>query len=81
MYGSNAYVQNSGKRYNLDAEMENINTISYSGIFGVGMEYPIVERLQFNLQPTLRYSLTPLNSSGTVYPYSFGVYTGLRYNF
>ncbi len=81
MYRSKAYIKEDGKRFNLDAEIEDINTVGCNGIFGIGMQYPLVNNLMFNLQPTLRYSLRSINTDGTVYPYSLGVYSGLRYNF
>jgi len=81
MYNNSVYFEDNSTKYELNAETENLNNISYSGILGIGVEYPIIKKLNFNLQPTLRYSLTPINNSGSVYPYSFGIYTGLKYNF
>ncbi|MDA3890220.1 MAG: outer membrane beta-barrel protein [Salinivirgaceae bacterium] len=81
LYANNTYVQDDGSRYELDAEAEDLKNMNYSGVFGLGIEYPIVSRLKFNMQPTVRYSLSSINNSGSVYPYSFGVYTGLRYDF
>lgn len=75
------YVQNNSERLELDAKAEGINNFTYSGIVGLGFEYPIIEKLMVNLQPTFRYSLNSINNNGEVYPYSFGIYTGLRYNF
>jgi len=81
LYGNNVYVQNDNNRYELDAESDDLENMNYSGILGIGLEYPIVSKLNFNFQPTLRYSLSPINGSGSVYPYSFGLYTGIQYNF
>jgi hypothetical protein len=81
LYDNAAYVENDGDRYELDAQSEDLNKMNYSSIFGFGLEYPIINRLKFNFQPTLRYSLSSINVSGSVYPYSFGIYSGLRYNF
>lgn len=75
------YVEEEGNRYNIDAKMENTNNTTYSGIFGIGFEYPIVKALDFNLQPTFRYNLNPISNAGNVYPYSFGIFTGLKYSF
>lgn len=76
-----AYVQNNGDKHKLDADASGINSFTYSGIVALGFEYPLIDRLMVNLQPTFRYSLNSINNSGEVYPYSFGVYTGLRYSF
>jgi hypothetical protein len=81
LYGNNAYAETDGNKYELDAEMQDLKEMNYSGVFGIGMEYPIFAKLKFNLQPTMRYSLNPINTSGSVYPYSFGLYTGLKYSF
>jgi hypothetical protein len=81
LYDNAAYVENDGDRYELDAQSDDLNKMNYSSIFGFGLEYPIINRIKFNFQPTLRYSLSSINASGSVYPYSFGIYSGLRYNF
>lgn len=81
LYDNSTYVENNGSNYDLNGELDGLKSVNYSGVFGFGFEYPIVTRLRMNLQPTLRYALSSINSSKTVYPYSFGVYTGLKYNF
>jgi len=81
LYNQHVYMQADGKRFSLDAEVEDIKKMNYNGIVGLGFGYPIFSGLQFNVQPTLRYSLTAINNAGTVYPYSFGLFTGLIYNF
>lgn len=81
LYGNNTYARTEGNSYELDAETQDLKDMNYSGVFGIGMEYPIFAKLKFNFQPTMRYSLSPINTSGSVYPYSFGLYTGLKYSF
>jgi len=81
LYANKAYVENDGDRYELDAESEDLKNMNYSGVFGFGIEYPIISKLKLNLNPTFRYALSSINTSGTVYPYSFAIYTGLRYSF
>lgn len=81
LYDNSTYIVNEGSRYDLDAESGDLKNMNYSGVVGLGLEYPIITKLRINLQPTFRYSLNSINNSGTVYPYSFGVYTGLKYNF
>jgi hypothetical protein len=81
MYANKAYVKEGTDRTELDGETEDIKNLSYNGIIGFGFEYPLISKLNFNLQPTFRYSLNPLNESGNVHPYSFGVFTGIKYSF
>ncbi len=81
MYNNKTYIQNNNSQYELNTESTDLKNMNYSGIFGLGLEYPIITKLNFSLQPTFRYSLNSINNSNTVYPYSFGIYTGLRYNF
>ncbi len=81
MYKNKTYVNNNNSQYELNAESEDLKNMNYSGILGLGFEYPLVTKLNFSLQPTLRYSLNSINNTNSVYPYSFGIYTGLRYNF
>ena len=81
MYNNNSYIENDGSFHDLSAETQDLKTMNYSGIVGLGFEYPIITKLKINLQPTFRYSLNPIDNTGTAYPYSFGVYTGLKYNF
>lgn len=75
------YLQNNGNRQNIDAELSGIKNTTYGSIIGIGLEYPLISQLLLNLSPTFRYSISAINSSGNTHPYSFGVYTGLKYSF
>lgn len=77
-----AYVEANGNRQSV-GETENIRDINYSGVVGVGMNYSITKKLSFTLEPTLRYSITPINKEADInsFLYSMGVFTGLSYNF
>ncbi|MBI9068111.1 MAG: hypothetical protein JEZ09_12520 [Salinivirgaceae bacterium] len=79
--GNNAYVEGDGARYNLDAQSENLNSVGYNGIVGLAFDYPIFSKLYFNFQPLFKYSINSISEENKVHPYSFGIYTGLRYNF
>jgi hypothetical protein len=60
-----------------------INTFNYSSTLGLGLDYAISTRIQINLEPAFKYYINSINSSVNVetHPYSFGIYTGMRYNF
>ncbi len=81
LYDEKAYLISGSDKYDVDAEVEGLNNISYNGMLGLGFNYKIVSNLKLNLQPTFRYALNPVSSSSSVYPYSFGVFTGLQYQF
>ncbi|MEH6536937.1 MAG: hypothetical protein V7719_11120 [Psychroserpens sp.] len=74
-------VQNNGDR-TLLGEATNINDLSYSANFGVGVNYRFSKQLQFNLEPTFKYQINTFNdTSGDFQPFFIGVYTGLSFKF
>ncbi len=63
-------------------EANNINNLSYSANFGLGINYNISEKIKVNVEPTFKYQINTFNnSSGDFQPYFIGVYTGLSYKF
>jgi hypothetical protein len=74
-------VVNSGSRTRL-GEASNINDMSYSANFGIGVNYNISNQLRFNLEPTFKYQINTFNdTSGNFQPFFIGVYTGLSFKF
>ena len=74
-------VQNNGDR-TLLGEATNINDMSYSANFGVGLSYNFSKQLQFNFEPTFKYQINTFNNtSGDFQPFFVGVYTGLSFKF
>ncbi|WP_298901047.1 hypothetical protein [uncultured Psychroserpens sp.] len=74
-------VQNNGDRAFL-GEATNINDMSYSANFGIGVNYNISKQLRFNLEPTFKYQINTFNdTSGDFQPFFIGVYTGLSFKF
>lgn len=59
----------------------NIKTVNYSTTIGIGIEYPIIRNINLTFEPTFKYFVNSINNIGTdkVHPYTFGVYTGLKY--
>ena len=82
LVGRDAYFRLDGKKEFLGVT-GNIKPVNYSSILGVGLDYAVSERLNFNIEPTFRYYLNSINESADLgsHPYSFGFYTGLRYSF
>lgn len=74
-------LENSGRRTRL-GEASNINDMSYSANFGIGVNYNISKQLRFNLEPTFKYQINTFNdTSGDFQPFFIGVYTGLSFKF
>ena len=67
----------------LIGETNGFNVLNASSTLGFGFEYPFSKRVSFSLEPTLKYFINSINRDGDVkvHPYSFGVYSGLRYDF
>lgn len=66
----------------LIGEANNINNLSYTANFGLGVNYNISEKIKVNVEPTFKYQIDTFNnSSGDFKPFFIGVYTGLSYKF
>jgi len=63
-------------------EANNINDVSYSANFGLGLNYSFAKNLNFNLEPILKYQINTFsNTSGDFKPYFIGFYTGFSFKF
>jgi len=64
-------------------ETKDINTLNYSGSLGIGFNYPVTSNLLISLDPIFKYYLSPINSNPEteVHPYTFGIMTGINFNF
>ena len=66
----------------LIGESANLNDVSYSANFGLGMFYNFSKAFQFNLEPMFKYQINTFNNtSGDFQPFFMGVYTGLSFKF
>jgi hypothetical protein len=78
---------NNRSYFNLDGEKlqtgttENIDPFIYNSIVGFGLSYSLTEKLSFNMEPSFKYALSPVNSSTGInyHPYSFSWFTGISY--
>lgn len=63
-------------------EANNINNISFSSNFALGLNYKFNKALKFNLEPTFKYQINAFNNTaGNFKPYIIGLYTGFSYKF
>ncbi|WP_298237145.1 outer membrane beta-barrel protein [uncultured Algibacter sp.] len=75
------YSESSGSK-TLIGEANNINKISYSANFGLGINYEVSKKLDLNLEPIFKYQINTFsNTSGDFTPYFIGVYTGIAIKF
>lgn len=87
-FGANFLVGNDvilkyGSNKELIGETDGVNTINYNGTLGFGIEYPLMDKINIRLEPSIKYYLNEINSGSSVesHPYSIGIYTGINYSF
>ncbi len=63
-------------------EASNINKVSYSANFGLGLNYQVSKTFDLNLEPMFKYQFNTFNNtSGNFTPFFIGVYTGFAIKF
>jgi hypothetical protein len=62
-------------------EAHNLNNISFSTNIGMGIDYNISPRFQWNLEPIFKYQLNTFSNTPGVKPYNFGIYSGFSFKF
>lgn len=63
-------------------EASNINKMSYSANFGLGLNYKVSKKFNLNLEPIFKYQFNTFNNtSGNFTPFFIGVYTGFAIKF
>lgn len=83
LVGNNAYfIDESGNKL-LAGYTYDLNRFVYGGLAGIGMEYPLLNRLSLSVAPGFKYSFSELNDYSTIgnHPYSFTLSTGINYRF
>jgi hypothetical protein len=78
----NALVMNTSDGGINIGEAQNINQTSFSTNIGLGINYRISKKLQFNVEPAFKYQINTFRGSNLNFnPYFFGVYSGLQFQF
>lgn len=82
LVGNQIWVEDSSGK-SLVGKTKDMEPMNYSGTVGVGFKYGISKHISVNVEPRLKYYLNSLNSNEAVSykPYTFGVFTGLSYEF
>lgn len=66
----------------LIGEAVNVNKVSYSANFGLGLNYKVTEKFNLNFEPMFKYQINTFeNTSGDFKPYFIGIYTGIGFKF
>lgn len=78
----NALSITSGDFTTKVGKVNNLNTISFSGNLGLGLDYKFTDQFVLNLEPILKYQFNAIdNNEGNFRPYYFGMYTGVSFKF
>ena len=82
LVGNKLYVDGDLGR-SLVGKTKDLETFNYSGTFGLAFKYGLTNKLSLSVEPRFKYFLNSLSSNANVTykPYTFGVFTGLTYEF
>ena len=82
LINNTSYITSGGVKY-IIGKTEGLSPVTFSSEVGMGVEYKLSEKLYFNIEPLLRYYITPVggNPGTNIHPYSFGILSGVFYNF
>ena len=82
LIGNYVYLVKGGVR-EVAGFTKDVNDISYSASLGLGIEYPIFNHIKLSLEPSMKYFISKVTTNPNVasHPYSFGLFTGIRYTF
>ena len=62
-------------------ESNNINTVHFSGNFGLGLQYQLWREMALQIEPNLKYHLNSFDHTSQFKPLNLGISTGLLYRF
>ncbi|MDO5978782.1 hypothetical protein [Flavivirga spongiicola] len=76
------FSESEGGTRTLLGKANNINKVSYSANFGLGLNYQVSKKIDLNLEPMFKYQINTFNNtSGDFKPFFIGVYTGFAIKF
>ena len=76
------YSENDSGSRTFLGEATNLNTVSYSANFGLGLNYQVSKKIDLNLEPMFKYQMNTFNNtSGDFQPFFIGVYSGFAIKF
>lgn len=80
---NNVYLQGSAFTQSI-GESTGVRPFNWSGMAGLAFSYPLSNRINLTMEPTVNMFLTPMgefrNMNAETYPYNFSLNLGVRYN-
>ncbi len=82
LVNNRSYFENDGQKLQTGI-VENVNPTILNSLLGIGFDYSISKKVSINMEPTFKYSLSPISTEGNTnnHPYSFSWFTGITYRF
>lgn len=82
LIGNSVLVKTSNSKENI-GETENLSSINYNSNIGLGIFYRILKNTTLTFEPSFKYYINSISTNNDInyHPYSFGLYTGVRYKF
>jgi hypothetical protein len=82
LVGNSSFAYVNGVKYSI-GKTDGLSPVNFSSSLGLGFEYNLSGKISLNLEPTVRYYLTPIGGmiGSSIHPYSFGIFSGLTYKF
>ncbi|MBP2833364.1 hypothetical protein J8281_14305 [Aquimarina sp. U1-2] len=81
LQGNEVSIQ-AGDFETIIGEANNLSEVSFTGNFGIGVDYSISKQFQLNLEPIFKYQFNAVEGNTTNFrPYYFGIYTGVSIKF
>jgi hypothetical protein len=80
LVNNNSYIQEGNNKSEI-GQTDNLRSVVYGGLFGLGTEFPVSNQIYFNIEPLYKQTFSTIskNSGIRFKPYSVGVLTGLKY--
>ena len=82
LVGNETLMESSNVK-SLVGKTQDMQSMNFSGTIGLGFKYGLSKHIFLNVEPRIKYYLNSLNSSSSVTykPYTFGVFSGISYQF
>jgi len=82
MVDNNVIAQSGNSKENI-GETANLRFLNYNSNIGFGLDYKWWGKAILTIEPTFKYYLNSISDKSDInyHPYSFGIFTGVRYKF
>ncbi len=76
------YIETENFSNEIGNGVSNLNTLNFSGNFGVELDYKLFQNIHFNLTPMIKVHTNTFTKNTRGFdPYALGIYSGLNYRF